>query len=150
MHPVLQQRNSKHPVSGLSDFHKLTLTILKTEFIKGEPTVVTYRDFKKFNADQFKCDLTLNLHQLSEPSYAQFSNTVSSVLDTHAPLKKKKIRANNAPFMNKEIRKCNMKRNAAKNKYYKCRTQENWLIYKKLRNQSVKLVRSTKKNTIKT
>ena len=46
---------------------------------------------------------------LSEPSYAQFSNTVSSVLDTHAPLKKKKIRANNAPFMNKEIRKCNMK-----------------------------------------
>ena len=36
--------------TGLSDFHKLTSTILKTEFIKGEPQIVTYRNFKNFNA----------------------------------------------------------------------------------------------------
>ena len=32
--------------TGLSDFHKLTLTILKTHFPRLKPNIVNYRDFK--------------------------------------------------------------------------------------------------------
>ena len=31
---------------GLSDFHKLVLTVLKTSITKGKPQKITYRDLK--------------------------------------------------------------------------------------------------------
>ena len=34
--------------TGLSDFHKLTLTFLKIHYKKQKPLVVTYRDYKNF------------------------------------------------------------------------------------------------------
>ena len=103
--------------TGLSDFHKLTSTILKTEFIKGEPQIVTYRNFKNFNAIQFNNDIRDEMQQINNPSYNSFSDIFARVLDSHAPLKKKAVRANDAPFMTKELRKCNMERSMAKNKF---------------------------------
>ena len=131
--------------TGLSDFHKLTSTILKTEYIKGEPQIVTYRNSKNFNAIQFNNDLRDEMQQINNPSYNSFSDIFARVLNSHAPLKKKAVRANDAPFMTKELRKCNMERSMAKNKFNKYRTQETWQSYKVLRNRSVKLLRSTKK-----
>ena len=34
--------------TGLSDFHRMVFSVLKTHFRKLPPKVVTYRDFKKF------------------------------------------------------------------------------------------------------
>ena len=32
---------------GISDFHKLILTVLKANFQKAKPKIITYRDYKK-------------------------------------------------------------------------------------------------------
>ena len=54
-----------------------------------------------------------------------FDSTVKSIPDKQAPLKKKYLRANDGPFMTKELRKANMKRTRLKNNFNKTRTNEN-------------------------
>ena len=39
--------------TGLSDFHKMTITILKMWFCKLEPKVVSYRNYEFFSNDTF-------------------------------------------------------------------------------------------------
>ena len=46
--------------SGLSDFHKLTVTVLKTYYKKQEPIKIKYRSFKNFNE---VCRRTINPHR---------------------------------------------------------------------------------------
>ena len=66
------------------------------------------------------------------------------VLNEHAHVKKKSIRANDAPFMTKILRKENMHRNKLRNKYKHHRTEENLKTFKKQRNKCVKLLRKAK------
>ena len=46
---------------GLSDFHKLVVTVLKAHYQKAKPKVITYRNYKHFNRDIFRQDLDLSL-----------------------------------------------------------------------------------------
>ena len=34
--------------TGLSDFHKITVTVIKTHFEKQKPKIINYRDYKFF------------------------------------------------------------------------------------------------------
>ena len=49
--------NSDTLETGLSDFKKLTVTVLKTFFIKQSPKVISYRNYKTFSNDSFRTDL---------------------------------------------------------------------------------------------
>ena len=49
--------NSDTLETGLSDFHKLTVTVLKTFFKKQSPKVISYRNYKNFSEDLFRNDL---------------------------------------------------------------------------------------------
>ena len=57
--------------TGLSDFHQLVVTVLKTSFIKTAPEEIHYRDYKKFNADDFKTGMKQNL-ATSSRNYENF------------------------------------------------------------------------------
>ena len=57
--------------------------------------------------------------------------------------------ANNAPFMNKDIRKLKMLRSKAKRELNKNKTVSNRERYKKVRNRCVKLIRRTKRRYFK-
>ena len=35
--------------SGLSDFHKMVVTVLKTTFVKCKPSMTTYKDYMSFD-----------------------------------------------------------------------------------------------------
>ena len=65
--------------------------------------------------------------------------------DYQAPHKKKYTRANQAPFLTKEINKEIMTRSRLRNKFLRCRSDENKKAYNEQRNRCVKLVRSAKK-----
>ena len=39
---------------GISDFHKMVLTVLKSSFKKCEPKVISYRDYNNFNQGRTK------------------------------------------------------------------------------------------------
>ena len=80
----------------------MTVTVLKTEFVKADPIQINYRDYKKFNPFIFNEDLKtrLNIDGSSNSNYSRFQNILREVLDYHAPIKKKYNRANNSPLKN--------------------------------------------------
>ena len=141
-------QNTMALTSGFSDFHKMTVTVLKTEYVKSDPLQINYRDYKNFNANYFNDDLMneLNTHPDSNKDYHQFQSALKSVLDIHAPQKKIYVRANNSAFMTKQLRKLIMNRSRCKNKYFKNKNVENWERYRKLRNECVNLTKKTKKD----
>ena len=59
----------------------------------------------------------------------------------HAPLKKKMLKGNQAPFLTKELRKEIYTRSKLKNKYRSNLIEENKAIYKKQRNKYVASLR---------
>ena len=54
----------------------------------------------------------------------EFTNTVLSILDKHAPTKRKDIRVNNSTFMTKELRAAIMQRSKLRQKLLKERTND--------------------------
>ena len=125
--------------TGLSDFHVMIFTVLKGGFVKKGPKTVYYRDFSKYDNKAFERDLQENLsnRDRSKFEYGAFDKIVDNVLNDHAPLKKKTVRANDSPFMTKPLRKAIMTRTRLRNRYNKLRTDENWRAFKKQRNRPV-------------
>ena len=132
--------------TGFSDFYKMTLTTLKTEYVKADPIQIYYRNYKNFSSTLFKTDLRSNLieNELSNRNFDTFQNTLYDILNKHAPLKKKYVRANNSPFMTKQLRKMIMNRSRSRNLYLKNKTVENWDKHRKLRNECFKLTTKVK------
>ena len=91
--------------TGLSDFHKMNLTVLKMFFTKQKHETIFYRNYKKFDNLKFKEALNRELmkHDLNNIDYENFQEIVLSILNAHAPLKKKHLRANHASFMTREF-----------------------------------------------
>ena len=40
--------------TGLSDFHKIVVSVFKTSFKKQKPKIVTYRDYRRFDNEKFR------------------------------------------------------------------------------------------------
>ena len=55
-HPLSFQ-NSCVFETNLSDFHKITVTILKASFQRLQPRVINYRNYRRFQNDVFKGEL---------------------------------------------------------------------------------------------
>ena len=47
--------------TGLSDFHNMTVTVMKTTFEKLNPNIIHYRDYRKFSNDKFRENLISSL-----------------------------------------------------------------------------------------
>ena len=138
--------------TGLSDFHKMTITMMKLYFPKQRPKVIEYRNYKKFSNVDFQRDL-LKMINVNDCNLSTFLDASLKTLNRYAPIKKKYVRANEKPFMNKTLRKKVMNRSRMRNRYLRNRTEENRIAYKKERNSSVKLFRKEKKqyfNNLKT
>ena len=130
--------------TGMSDFHKLTTTILRKTISKGNAKKIFYRDYKAFDHSTFETRLQSKLKLETIIDYSQFQSIFLETLDNIAPVKTKILRYNNNPFMNKALRKAIMTRSRLKNKFNKNSSAKNWNSYKKQRNFCLKLLRQTK------
>ena len=74
--------------TGLSDFHKMVVTVMKTTFPKVQPKIVYYTDYKNFDLYAFRTDLRTQLSKINEKDYYHFEITFLEVLEKHAPMKK--------------------------------------------------------------
>ena len=139
--------NSDTLETGLSDFYKLTVTVLKTFFKKQSPKVISYRNYKNFSNDLFLTDLIneVSSNDILEGDLNGFLDACKRSPDYQAPGKEKYTRANQAPFLTKEINKEIMIRSILRNKFLRCRSDENKKAYNEQRNRCVKLFRSAKK-----
>ena len=87
--------------TGISDYHKIIVICLKVRFKKLPPKKIVYRDYKNFNKNTFIFDP--DQHSIQGKFYSQknscdlFAETFKSVVNYHAPLKKKFVRRNDAP-----------------------------------------------------
>ena len=125
--------------TGLSDFHKMIVTVLKTNFTKQKPKEIIYRSYKNFENTAFRADLKRKIEEIENRNYVNFENVFIQTLENHAPLKKKIVRANHAPYMTKTLRKAIMRRFALENTFYKNNTIENNKAYKKHKNYCSRL-----------
>ena len=80
--------------TGLSDFHRMTISVLKMHFRKIPPNVINYRDFKKFDNEEFINSLQSTLRKEStdySKNPDEFFEVCHSVLDINAPKKQKYV-----------------------------------------------------------
>ena len=119
--------------TGLSDFHRLTITIMNTNLQKQTPKILSYRNYKNFENECFKNELLLelNIYDIHRMNCYEFENILMTILNIHAPLRKQYLRSNNAPFMNKLLSKAIMVRSRLRNKFLKSKTRETREAYKK-------------------
>ena len=80
--------------TGISDFHKMVISILYADYKKIKPTKVKYRNYKKFNIGHFKAELTQSLrtYELENIKYDEFKETFVGILNKHAHMKEKLMR----------------------------------------------------------
>ena len=116
--------------TGLSGFHNMIITILKSSFIEFKAREMYCRDYKNFSTNYFKEDLTLSLDRISK-DFDSFEDTFMKTLNRHAPMKKRFFRANEVPYMTKALRKAIMQRSKLESKYLKNKSYQNTKIYKK-------------------
>ena len=69
----------------------------------------------------------------------------TKILDEHVPLKTIKVRQNQVPYMNKELRKATSNRKRLWRKYKASKSLEDWERYRKQRNLTVNLRRRSVK-----
>ena len=114
-------QNSIVAETGLSDHHKMTISVLNRYIKKKAPITVNYRNYNKFNETNFRNDLIWQLNTLDNDNinYDNFKRIFLNVLQEHAPSKRKVIRGNSAPFMNKTVSKAFMHRSKLKNRFNK-------------------------------
>jgi exonuclease III len=138
-------QNSMTVETGLSDFHKMTVTVLKSHFKKKEPIEIIYHDKRNFDAIKFREKIRSLITRKDKITLIDLHNILVDSYLQDAPLKKKIVRGNNAPFMNKTLSKAFSLRAKLKNKKQKYPTQQNEEAYRKQRNFCVSLTRKEKK-----
>ena len=137
--------NSTVIETGLSDCHKMTITVMKKYFKKREPITISYRDYKNFDGDKFRSDLKAKIIEADCITVDTFISILNHLLDMHAPRKQKTIRGNSAPFMNKTLSKAFMTRARLRNKYNKTRSDDDRIAYTKFKNYCTSLLAKEKK-----
>ena len=79
--------------TGISDFHKMTVTVLTSFFNKAKPKIISYGDNTKFSSDNLIRELNAELsnYDITNITYEAFHNIFMSLLDKYAPCKLKYI-----------------------------------------------------------
>ena len=121
----------------------MIVTVQKYTFVKANPKVIRYRCYKKIDNNSFRDELKERLAITRE--YGDFEKSYLEVLDNHAPIKKKTVRANHATYMSKVLRKAITRRSNLENKYLKNRTPENKLVYRRQKNYCSRLYKKESK-----
>ena len=131
--------------TGLSVFHKMSLTVMKVFYNKQKPKIIQYRNYKGFSNEAFTHELESALAKFSQISFGTFKSTVDNILQKHAPIKKRYVRANQASFINSKIHKEVTRRTRLRNKFIDSKTDVDGIAYNKQRNYCVSLIRKEKK-----
>ena len=69
--------------TGISDCHKMIVTILKTTFKKTKPKVILYRSYKYFDNNAFSRDLRDQV--VNWGNYTELAQGTLEILNMHAP-----------------------------------------------------------------
>ena len=90
--------------TGLYDFYKLVVTILRASFELLPPKAIECRKCKNFDEDKFRCLFKKRLNDFNTEDITVdiFKMTFLNVLNKFLPLKKKYLRADHLCFLTKQ------------------------------------------------
>ena len=82
--------------TGISDFHKMLITVMKGFYKKQKPKIIKYRSYNNFDNQVFQRELNSELLKvdLNHADLSEFTEIFLAILDKHA-LKKTKGYTNN-------------------------------------------------------
>ena len=78
--------------TGLSDFHKMVITWLKSYITKLPPHVIYYRNYKQFDGTRFRNDISCELNSnknKNDANYEEIKSNIMTQLEQRAPMKKR-------------------------------------------------------------
>ena len=79
--------------TGLSDFHKMLLTVMKVFSKKQSPNIIRYHSYRNLNKKIFinevENDILKKYSQKSNLELEIFKNEVDHILEKHVPIKKR-------------------------------------------------------------
>ena len=147
--------NNSHRVVGsgvvplaISD-HSLIYGIFKSGVPKAPPRIVEHRTYKKYNKSAFIKDI----NELSwsiiddrdvDSGVNLWSTLFSKVANSHAPIKKTRIKGIAAPWMTSELSQLMHDRNYHHTKAVKSNSKYHWARYRKLKQVVKKRVKECK------
>ena len=75
--------------TGISDFHKMVITVMNVFNKKQKLKIIQYRSYKNFDNQVFQIELNSELLKidLSNADLSEFTEIFLSILDKHAPKK---------------------------------------------------------------
>ena len=116
----------------------MAVTVMTISYQKSQPKVTHYRNYKNFSNDIFSDSLqkifAQNLGNSCNQDVDDFLISCNKTQDQYAPQKKKYVRGNHSPLINKNLSEAIMLRTKLKNIFLKNRTEENKDRYTKQRN----------------
>ena len=135
---------------GCSD-HNLIAITRKTKVPKEGSRIIKKRSFKAFDEEKYVRDVSnakisnILLLEDSEAAFKVFDDTLTGVIDQHAPVRKATVRTVNSPWLDRETKEHMIERDQAKQIALSSGIKSDWQIYCKLRNFVTKLNRRRKK-----
>ena len=85
-------QNSGVIETGISGFHRMTVTVTKMTFQKLKPRIINYRDYKFFDNVRYRNDLLQEISnsylEFNDNGFSGFLDICRTTLDQHAPQKK--------------------------------------------------------------
>ena len=137
-------KNTTTLATGLSDFHKMAVTVLKTTFPKANPRIITYRT--PYDPKAFERVLKHNLDNMEEKTYECFEGKVTLSLNSVSKVKQRTLRANDKPWVTKEMRKEIMYRSQLEKRKFDYGREEDLIAFKRQQNYCNRLYQRARKD----
>ena len=98
-------QNTESITTGFSDFHKMTVSILKTQFVKIDPIQINHRDYKNYYPINFTRDLRNNLNNddTLDTNYNRFQKILYNVILDTCSFEEEKFKSKQLSFYDKTI-----------------------------------------------
>ncbi|XP_068728844.1 uncharacterized protein [Montipora capricornis] len=131
---------------GVSD-HDLVFAVRKNKLAKPKAREIEYRSMRQFNNDDFLQDLrnipwdTAYIYDNVDDLWDHWVTLFNEILDNHAPIKKKRIRGDQLPWITPEIQREISRRNRLFKLHARNPTEASWNDYRKQRNRVTSLKR---------
>ena len=136
---------------GCSD-HSLIYVSRKLTCPRSIPRIIESRQYKNFVTDDFVNDMALVpwdiIEQIDNPTGAWevWKQSFLAVANLHAPVKKRRVRNSNAPWLTPEIKRLMWERDRIKRIAIVTSDQLKWAEYRRLRNRVNHSIKASKNN----
>ena len=131
---------------GLSD-HDLIYAVRKNKLPRAKAREIEYRNMRQFDLEKFLNDLktvpwsSAYIYDDVDDLWHHWAQLYTEVLDKHAPIKKKRVRGDQLPWITPLIQREISRRNRLFKKHAKSPTTTSWEEFKKQRNKVTSLKR---------